>query len=169
MLCLVLPLLSALAPTQADALPQTAVSGWDTANGQRMGYLPVLGAPPLRFESPPPRPEPAAPAVTLPNTPPSATENPAPPTMPVTPPAAEPSAAEPADTSPTATPAKQPPAMIPDDARPTIRAEDFLPYFQIPGSAQQPSDVTLLVPAARSAPTPAAIPPSSATYTQTPK
>ena len=60
MLCLVLPLLSALAPTQADALPQTAVSGWDTANGQRMGYLPVLGAPPLRFESPPPRPEPKA-------------------------------------------------------------------------------------------------------------
>jgi hypothetical protein len=59
--------------------------------------------------------------------------------------------------------------MIPDDARPTIRAEDFLPYFQIPGSAQQPSDVTLLVPAARSAPAPAAIPPSSATYTQTPK
>ena len=48
----------------------------------------------------------------------------------------------------TAPPSKPaPPAILPDDTRPVIRAEDFLPYFQAPG----------------------AIPPSSATYTQTPR
>ncbi len=40
-----------------------------------------------------------------------------------------------------------PAAILPDDTRPAIRAEDFLQYFRAPG----------------------AIPPSSATYTQTPK
>ena len=39
-----------------------------------------------------------------------------------------------------------PAAILPDDTRPVIRAEDFLPYFQVPG----------------------ALPPSSATYTQSP-
>ena len=43
------------------------------------------------------------------------------------------------------------PAILPDDTRHQIRAEDFLPYFQIPGG-----------------PVPAQLPPSSATYTQTP-
>jgi hypothetical protein len=168
MLCLALPLLSALAPTQVDALPQTAVSGWDTANGQRMGYLPVLGAPPLRFESPPPRTKPAAPVVASATVPPPAPEDSAPTVTPDSA-AAEPPATTDSMNPPAAAPARTPPAMIPDDARPAIRAEDFLPYFQIPGSATQPSDVTLLVPAARSAPAPAPIPPSSATYTQTPK
>ena len=45
-----------------------------------------------------------------------------------------------------------PPAILPDDTRPQVRAEDFLPYFQIPGG-----------------PVPAQLPPSSATYTQTPR
>ena len=40
-----------------------------------------------------------------------------------------------------------PKAILPDDTRPAIRAEEFLPYFQVPG----------------------ALPPSSATYTQTPR
>ena len=45
-----------------------------------------------------------------------------------------------------------PPAILPDDTRPRVRAEDFLPYFRIPG-----------------VPVPAQLPPSSATYTQTPR
>ena len=28
-----------------------------------------------------------------------------------------------------------PPAILPDDTRPHVRAEDFLPFFQIPGAA----------------------------------
>ncbi len=63
---------------------------------------------------------------------------------------------------------KSPQPILRDHITPTVRAEDFLPYFQIPGSARNLSDVTLLVPAAPAAPTPAAIPPSSATYRQTP-
>jgi hypothetical protein len=58
---------------------------------------------------------------------------------------------------------------LPDDTRPTIRPEDFLPYFQIPGSARHPADVTLLVPVPSAAPAPASLTPSSATYTQSPK
>ena len=45
-----------------------------------------------------------------------------------------------------------PPAILPDDTRPVIKAEDFLPFFQVPGAG---------------APAPSAgLPPSSATYTQ---
>ena len=47
---------------------------------------------------------------------------------------------------------KAPPAILPDDTRPVIKAEDFLPFFQVPG-------------AGASGPT-AGLPPSSATYTQ---
>ncbi|MEO5960295.1 MAG: hypothetical protein ABIR80_14370, partial [Opitutaceae bacterium] len=64
---------------------------------------------------------------------------------------------------------KRTPSILPDDARPTIRPEDFLPYFQIPGSAKNSDDVNLLVPVPRSVPTPPTLPPSSATYTITPK
>jgi hypothetical protein len=60
-----------------------------------------------------------------------------------------------------------PPPIIPDEVRPRVRPEDFLPFFQIPVS--QPGDVNVVVPAARSAPAPATIPISSATYTQTPR
>ncbi len=48
-----------------------------------------------------------------------------------------------------------PPAILPDDTRAQIRAEDFLPYFE--------------APKARSAAAPGSLPPSSATYTQSPK
>lgn len=79
-------------------------------------------------------------------------------------------AATPAGNEPSAPSIKTPPAILPDDLRSTVRPEDFLPYFQIPGSAQNPGDVTLLVPALpKNAPAPATIPASSATYTQTPK
>ena len=62
-----------------------------------------------------------------------------------------------------------PAPILPDDIRPRIRPDDFLPFFQVPGSASRPGDVILTVPAPASAGQPAPLPPSSATYTQTPK
>ena len=63
-----------------------------------------------------------------------------------------------------------PSAIIPDDTRPPVRPEDFLPYFQIPGSAKQASEVNVIVPVStRTTAAPAPLPPSSATYTQSPK
>lgn len=67
----------------------------------------------------------------------------------------EPARPMPGATLPSATPKPNPPAILPDDTRTQTRAEDFLPYFEIPG--------------ARSAAAPGSLPPSSATYTQTPK
>lgn len=71
--------------------------------------------------------------------------------------AKKPEAASPAPGStPSPVPAKPgPSAILPDDTRTQIRAEDFLPFFQAPG--------------ARPAAAPGTLPPSSATYTQTPK
>jgi hypothetical protein len=69
---------------------------------------------------------------------------------------------------PAPNPAKAPPpAIIPDDARPSVRPEDFLPYFQLPG-AGKPGDVNLLVPASALRGDTGSLPvqPSSATYTQ---
>ncbi len=57
-----------------------------------------------------------------------------------------------------------PAPILPDDLRPRVRAEDFLPYFEIP--AAKPGDPNVVVPVPRA---PALLPPSSATYTQTPK
>ena len=142
-------------------------------------YLPVVGAPQLRFQPKPivaePAPKLAATTVTAAPATPSSPENDL-----ITPrlPGAkdngtDTTAQATVDKSGATTPAppatKPPPAIIPDDLRPAVRAEDFLPYFQMPGSARNLGDVTLLMPVPRSAPAPAAIPPSSATYTQTPK
>ena len=78
------------------------------------------------------------------------------------------------ESSPAVNPAPEPEksapsAILPDEVRPQVRPEDFLPFFQVPGSATQPGDVTLVMPVPRSVPTPPALPPSSATYTQTQK
>ncbi len=66
---------------------------------------------------------------------------------------------------PTSEPSPAP--ILPDELRPRVRAEDFLPYFQIPAS--QPGDPNVIVPMPRSTGSPGALPPSSATYTQSPK
>jgi hypothetical protein len=179
--CLSLLLLPALAPKGADALPR-ARSGFGGGAGSTQprpaSYLSVIGAPPLRFQEATPPPDlttrPAAAAPPQPALTPTensvAVDNaaaarsiaatPAEPSAP-TAPETKPSTKE----SPAST--KQPSAILPDDARPAVRPEDFLPYFQIPGSARKPGDVTLLMPVPSTAPTPAPIPPSSATYTQT--
>lgn len=52
--------------------------------------------------------------------------------------------------------------IIPDDSRPKVRPEDFLPYFQFPGSRASSEDVS-----SPSVPmTPGQQPPSTATYRQ---
>jgi hypothetical protein len=62
-----------------------------------------------------------------------------------------------------------PPAIIPDDSRPAVRPEDFLPFFQLPGSGSAPAEVRVIVPVPRSVPASAIpLPVSSATYNQTP-
>ncbi len=184
--CLSLLLLPALAPKGADALPQ-ARPGREGAPPQApkpVSYLSVVGAPPLRFEEALPPPDlttrPAAAAPPQPAL--TATENsvaaensaaarsivastPATPTL---------TAGSATETKPAAkeepVAAKPPAAILPDDARPVVKPEDFLPFFQIPGSAAKPGDVTLVAPVSATAPAPAAsIPPSSATYTQSPK
>ncbi|MDP3072432.1 MAG: hypothetical protein Q8N18_19220 [Opitutaceae bacterium] len=63
---------------------------------------------------------------------------------------------------------RNPAQIIPDDLRPTIQAEDFIPFFQLPGSSRGRGDVNVLVPAPRSVPAPPPLPESSATYRQTP-
>jgi hypothetical protein len=143
-------------------------------------YLASVGAPALRFAEAPPPPETlqrpslspapvvaATSDVTLPESlsnaqqpTDSAATNSTPSTA-----NAKPSANAAAGEQPAAS--RTPPPIIPDEVRPRVRPEDFLPFFQIPVS--QPGDVNVVVPAARSAPAPAAIPTSSATYTQTPR
>jgi hypothetical protein len=138
-------------------------------------YLPILGAPSIRIEEALPPPDlvtrPAAAAPPVPALTPTessvavanadaARSTVVAPEQPV-----EEKVAPPAPAAPTRTPAP----ILPDSLHPVARPEDFLPYFQIPGTAKQPGDVTILAPGAGSAPASAPIPPSSATYTQTPR
>ncbi len=54
------------------------------------------------------------------------------------------------------------PSILPDDTKPKVHAEDFLPYFQFPGSHTNPNDVSVTP----TPPAPGVQPPSSATYRQ---
>jgi hypothetical protein len=147
---------------------------------QEHPYLASVGAPALRFAEAPPTPEilqrpslspaPVAAASTSDVILPESLSNTQQPTgsAATNPPSttnAKPSANAAAGEQPAAL--RTPPPIIPDEVRPRVRPEDFLPFFQIPVS--QPGDVNVVVPAARSAPAPATIPTSSATYTQTPR
>lgn len=180
--CLSLFLLPALVPDGAHALPRshTPAAGSDRRTDPQP-YLPAMGAPLLRFQ-------PAAPPPDL-VTRPAAAAPPMPALTPTESSVAQANAAAARSTtiteattlSPSRTPVaettspkpvppttKAPTPILPDSTRPSVRPEDFLPYFQIPGSAQTPSDLTLLVPAPKTPPAPAPLPPSSATYRQTP-
>lgn len=182
--CLSLLLLPALAPKTVLSLPRPRPASGSSIDAQEMEqsqspYLPLVGAPLLRFQeaTPPPdlvtRPAGAAPptpalsptesTVALENAAAAQSTAGATAPLPVEPPAPAP-AVKP---TPTAPAKPTPPAILPDDTHPPVRPEDFLPFFQIPGSATQPGDVNLLVPAPRAAPAPAPLPPSSATYNQT--
>lgn len=63
-------------------------------------------------------------------------------------------------------PAREPTPILEDQLRPRVRAEDFLPYFQIP--AEHPGEASVIVPIPRGT-TPSPLPTSSATYTQSPR
>ncbi len=180
--CLLLVLLPVAATDNAFALSRIRPlgSGPELHHAGGIPYLSTVGAPPLRFRSPPPIPAPSVPlesdlqppprdssedVTTLPN------EGPAPSDSSVaSSPAINPSTGEPANSQPSFPgQVKEPQPIMRDSLTPTIRAEDFLPFFQIPGSGRASADVTLLVPVAPTAPAaPASIPPSSATYRQTP-
>jgi hypothetical protein len=183
--CFSLLLLPLLAPEAAPAFPRprnSFGSGADRPESEALPYLSFVGAPPLRIQraTPPPdlvaRPASAAPpvppltptesAVALANaaaarsTAASTRANDEGPVTDLKPEVAPPPA-----------PAKPaPPSILPDDTRPQVRPEDFLPYFQIPGSAKSSGEVNVIMPASTfTAPSSAPLPPSSATYTQSPK
>ena len=178
--CLAL-LLPVLAPETMLAAPRQRVAlglPVESPGTEPSAYLPALGAPPLRFAevAPPPdlvsRPAAAAPPQ------PALTRTEA--SVALANAAAAQSAAisgarqarpaeGKAEVSSPAPDKPEPLSILPDEARPQVRPEDFLPFFQLPGSATHPNDVTLVVPVPRAAPSPATLPPSSATYTQTQK
>lgn len=176
---LLLGLLLASVPTESHAQPRTVAITLVNLQPETLPYLPVTGAPPLRFQAatPPLHPAPAAPAPVAP--PPAASEeaSPAPRPDPTADPLANPDPSPAATGAPAnsgstpaaAEPVKTPASILPDDTRPTIRPEDFLPYFQIPGSARTPVGVNVIVPAPQAPPAPGPLPPSSATYTQSPQ
>ena len=175
-ICLSLGLLPVLAPHRVDAKPLLrplfAVVSPASVSAP---YLPAIGAPQLRFAEaalPPERSPQSAPVVAA-VTPPSVATAPAE-SVPVAESAPATSAAlnahgDETRAAPNPDRAKDPEPILRDDVRPVVKPEDFLPYFQIPGSARKPADVTLLVPAPNAPPTPGSVPPSSATYTQSPK
>jgi hypothetical protein len=131
-------------------------------------YLKAIGSPPLRFQEPPlplgsmeqtpvaPPPNPAT--VPKPASARSGGEPPPPPVKPSALGGPKPATA-PDDT--VASAGQQAghdqalPSIIPDEMRPKVRPEEFLPFFQLPGSGQHE------VPAPEVPPT---LPQSSATY-----
>ena len=170
---LILLLLATLVLNDARGLPSLRLlvqKETVPAQHANLPYLSAVGAAPLRFAPPPAVPEPVASAAPISATP-----------APATGASEEITAVEPlatpnldADTlpegkqAPKEVLAKDPPRILLDDVRPAVRPEEFLPYFQIPGR-KQPGELTVIVPVPPSAPAPSTLPPSSATYTQTPK
>jgi hypothetical protein len=162
-------------------IPSLAIeSAWSRqlATAQRVlavqtPYLVAIGSPPMRFLAPaPPRDLVSHPPAGAPPQPQLAAPTrpdfiPADPPATVEPAIAEQPSGNPADAgSEDSAPAKRVLPILVDELRPRVRAEDFLPYFQIP--AGQEGDPNLLIPIPRSS-TPAALPTSSATYTQSPR
>ena len=172
---LLLPLLSGVcASAQPHFILQSALK-------QQTPYIVALGAPALRFQEPAPAAELAI-RPPIPNAPrPAATESsssnldPIPrqnqemastsPSLPSSSPSASTheTIEEPAVSAPTRTPLP----ILADEMRPQARAEDFLPFFQIPAGGA--NDVNVIVPVPRAPATPSSLPLSSATYTQTPR
>jgi len=173
-------LLPTLAPIIALASGRVRSNGHQSARlDESVPYLQSVGAPPIRFRerTPPPAqiPPPAllGMAVRLDgDSLVGATDRPdvivARPTAPPDDPS------EMAETAPTkpivpaVKPPPPPPSIIPDDTRPTVRPEDFLPFFQLPGSASAPGGVGVFVPVPAAASEAVRLPPSTANYRQTP-
>lgn len=189
--CLALLLLPLMAVARAWCRPNLNV---EVGLAPLKPYLAVLGSPPLRIEEviPPPdlttRPSAGAPPQ------PDVAADPGHPAIAAAPDAAPPPVTVAASSStlsiapaedatapthPASTPAAAsspadepaaphtPAPILPDETRPQVRPEDFLPYFQIP--ATQPGDPNVIVPVPRQTSGSIPVPPSSATYTQTPR
>lgn len=180
LLCLAQLLLAAGTPYRVHAMPRLPAITFTDRVAETTPYLTFNGAPPLRFAQ--------APAPAKAQDVPSA--NAATPAAAASDPLAQPwnaSSNQPAGTSSAALTdaltegantsarnsgaptTKSPAPILQDETRPTVRAEDFLPFFQIPASARRPGDVTLIVPGIPTPPAPGTLQPSSATYTQSPK
>ena len=174
--CLALLLLPLLAADRAWSRPVvTFVDPQDVAAPEPTPYLTTVGSPGLRFlEADPPPDLVTRPPAAAPPHPAEETAAAKPDVIPFNPPETHPAvpvvvapvAATPANPATEAQPRATAP-ILPDELRPRVRAEDFLPYFQLPAS--QPGDPNVIVPVPRSAAAPAPLPPSSATYTQSPK
>ena len=130
------------------------------------GYLPVLGAPPLRFAEVLPPPDPASQAAVATPSKPAPNAHAAAPANAVAAQAtqtlAHPESPEDTKAESHAADKTEPLAILSDESTPTVRPEDFLPFFLPPA-------FTPVVPAPREVPAPATLEPSSATYTQTPR
>lgn len=132
-------------------------------------YLPFLGAPPLRFQDATPPPDlasrPAAAAPPQPHLTPAESSvglaNSAAASLASARPKIEARASDPHEPA-QETPRTDAVPILPDTVRTQVQAEDFLPFFLIPGPAKT-------VGTAPSAPEPGTLPPSSATYTETPR
>jgi len=165
---LALSLFPVVALSSASIAPET---GWSRPRSRP--YLTAVAAPPLRFAAPLPPPDlsvrpPAGgplPPVETPEAAGVAAVQPGPDAAKAAATASVPevdAAPAPAEVKPP-TP---PPSILPDDLRTKVRPEDFLPFFQFPGSGSNPNDVTVVMPAVPAPPVPGTQPPSSATYKQ---
>ena len=175
--CLTLLLLPLLSGVCVAAQPRLIFQAGLTL---QKPYLVVLGAPPLRFQDP-------APAADLAVRPPipgalraSSTDLPSNTAEPLnrpdfelastTRPSADPTTITKLPLEPesvASAPTHTPPPILPDEMRPQARAEDFLPFFQIP--AGQSGELNVIVPVPRAPATPSSLQSSSATYTQSPR
>lgn len=170
--CLSLLLLPVLVPSgmaAGDRLRLSQESAPDMEEAVPLPYLPYLGAPPLRFQDPaPPHDVAARPAAAAPPqphlTPAEASvgmANSAAANLASAHPTTESRATDENAPQPEA-PKPAPVPILPDTVRPQVQAEDFLPFFLIPGPAKS-------VGSAPSATEPGKLPPSSATYTESPR
>lgn len=148
-------------------------------SSRRRGYLPVIGTPPLRFqEDTSPATHPAQPA-------PIASSDSGPPDPPAglpdyatqpgpgeggkpQPPPPSGSADSAAAMTPGSNAAKSTPRLLWDVTKPAVTAEDFLPFFRMPGAPEHAPEALIVLPPPTAAETLRTPPPSSATYRQTP-
>jgi hypothetical protein len=177
-MALLLPAL-ALEVAQTTAPPVLAMDGYlpRQQTGQPLPYLCVVGPPPLRFQEalPPPdlasRPPAGAPPRPVGKTQPEVSHGQAL-DLPIGVATTAPAGVEKRGIGPsekslsTTVTTAGPPSTLPDDAHPKVRPEDFLPFFQFPGSGANGSNGVAAPAAPPEPPKPGTLPPSTATYEQ---
>jgi hypothetical protein len=166
--CLLIGACAALAqPAWALSLPQR---NYSLSSGSRSttsvptssGYLAAVGPSPFRFSPPLPEAEERPAPVSKPTIAPEPVPEPvvAEPVKPEVKPEPEPPKPEPLPPS-----TGKPVNILPDDTPRDIRAEDVLPFFQIPADSAGAPNTNVVVPFTPAAPPiGTTLPPSSATY-----